>query len=151
MLFHHILAVIIQGLGCYYYEGMDYYANFAWTETGTMFHKLSLGTIHVRAWFLPKSNPWIKVIPDFQRKWWRRYYQLFYLTGYLLSYIPVILYLLRLDGIYSIPVLFGLPTRWLHYLLCYPLVGLLIFWWYQSLTAWHYVYSKIQNVEGKNI
>jgi hypothetical protein len=43
MLFHHVLAIIIQGLGCFYNEGMDHYRFFAWTEIGTMFHKLSLG------------------------------------------------------------------------------------------------------------
>jgi len=63
MLFHHILAVIIQGLGCYYYEGMDYYANFAWTETGTMFHKLSLGKLRYLfpcCLIVAKSDPQLK-------------------------------------------------------------------------------------------
>lgn len=126
MQFHHILSIFIQSMMWYFNEGLEHYRLFAWTELGASLHKLS------------------RLLPSFHQQTWKRYYQLVYLVCYVITYGPIIVYIVSLDGVYDIKQLFGLSTRVIHFIIMPMLVCLLSFWLYESLQAVRYVWIQME-------
>jgi len=132
ILVHHFVAIPIQFLFCWFNQGISYYQHFAWTELGTVLHKSCR--------FIPRTSPL------------RSYYQLAYLSAYLITYTHIVHYLTGLPADYEVKSVGSIPSSSIHTagLLC--LVVLLVYWSYQLLLAFHHVLSHMGALgEKKNM
>jgi hypothetical protein len=131
MLVHHLLAIAIQSIFWLYADSperpFDMWKTFAWTELGSTLHKLS------------------PFIPNFRSWRFKRHYQAFYLSCYLVIYAIIIAWIATLNRHHPTRShLLGISSELWHVGLAYGLISLLIFWSYQSFHALRHVIAHMR-------